>query len=151
MYIISKRILISNSKTTGDIIPWSTVETYIKKERPDLLDESKWTPIVKNSEITSEIGFKGYWGFTVINGKAHYFVIDFFQYNSNEHSGEYVTIIALVEIDEKQNKISNIECFKANVNAATARKDSYKCNNLDVKLTTASSFQELLSGSFKVL
>ena len=151
MYIISKRILISNSKTTGDIIPWSTVETYIKKEKPDLLDESKWIPIIKNSELTGELGFKGYWNFTVSNNQSHYFIIDFFQYNNIKHSGEYITIVALVEIDEKQNNISNVEFYEVNMNAAMARKGSYKCNNLDVKLITASNFQELLNGSFKIL
>ena len=150
MHIITNKILLSNSKTTGDIIPWNKVEEYIKNNKPELLDEEKWKPIVAISEKNDKIGFKGYWGCIVINGEAHYFAIDFFQYNNQNHLGEYFTIIALVEIDEKQNPISVIEFDIKEMTAKAAKEEQYKCNGLNVNITDADSFDDLLAGNITI-
>lgn len=146
MNLITKNLALkyANSSRTDNIIPWDDVKNYISINSPELLNDKKWKPV----SIFTNSAIQGYFGYALVNGIRHYFVQDFFQYRDDEHTGENITISAVVEIDANGNPISAINFMKSSEPASSMKRTRARCNNMEVILTNAENLDTLMNGDF---
>ena len=138
----------ANSQRTKDIISWDEIKNYINLNLPQFLDKENWEA-TSFKDFNSGIAMQGYFGYTVVNGQAHYFVQEFFQFRNKEHTGESLTLSAIVEIDAQGEKISQVEFKTFNDTAFGAKNTRSNCNGYEVILTDAKSLDDLVKGKFK--